>query len=590
MDKAISKKKIEIIAEIANTHQGDPEYALRLANKCIKSGADAVKFQIYFADELLVRNHPRYTHFKKQSFTVNKWTELFISLKNKVKIYADIFGIKAFEIANKSNLDGYKIHSSDLTNKILLDKLNDKKKKYFLSCGGSNLSEIAYAVKTLNKKNIKPILMHGFQAYPTEIADTHLNRIKLLKNIFKDNCDYGYQDHISGSDNMNMIIPQLAIPLGINFIEKHVILKRDKSRIDYYSSVEPADFSNFVKQVRCSEVALGPKNFFKSHSELKYRNEVKKFWVSGSKLKKNSIVKKSDFIMKRVHNNKKNNIFIEEIINKKLKIDLDKETVIDRSFFENHITALIIVRTKSKRLPKKCLKKICGITTIEHCISRVKQSKKIDKIILCTTNNEEDKVLIEIAKKNKIQFHAGENENVLLRMLNALKKQKTDLVIRITGDDILIDPVHLDKTIDYHLKNNNEYTDNKALPSGTEVEIFNKKLLEKIFFLANDSSGTEYLTFYIKNNQNQISTGSLPLDIKIPKKIKLTLDTKKDFKKINFFLNEMKKQNKLFSYSLNDIIIFYNKNKNKFNNEKKKIKGLSVDTNLQWKKILKFQN
>lgn len=590
MDKAIRKKKIEVIAEIANTHQGDPEYALRLANKCIKSGADAVKFQIYFADELLVRYHPRYSHFKKQSFTVNKWNELFNSLKNKVKIYADIFGIKAFEIANKSNLDGYKIHSSDLTNKILLDKLNDKKKKYFLSCGGSNLSEIAYAVKILNKKNIKPILMHGFQAYPTDIVDTNLNRIKLLKDTFKDKCDYGYQDHISGSDNMNMIVPQLAIPLGINFIEKHVILSRYKRRIDYYSSIEPKNFSKFISQVRYSEIALGSNNFFINNNELKYRNEVKKFWVTASKLKKNSIVKKSDFIMKRVHNNQKNNFFLEDIINKRLRVDLDEETVIDKSFFDNNITALIIVRSKSSRLPKKCLKKICGITTIEHCIKRVKQSKKINKIILCTTDNKEDKILIKIAKKNKIQFYAGENENVLLRMLNALKNQKTDLVIRITGDDILIDPEYLDKTIDYHLKQNNEYTDNKELPSGCEVEIFNKKLLEKLFFLANDSSGTEYLTFYIKNNDNQINIGSLPLDIKISKKIKLTLDTKEDFKKINFFLKEMHTQNKTFSYNLIDIINFYNKNKNIFKDKKKKIKGLNVDTDLQWKKILKFQN
>lgn len=590
MDQAVTQKKIEIIAEIANTHQGDMDYAISLAKKCILAGANAVKFQIYFADELLIKDHPKYSHFKKQSFSSNQWFKLFTILKNKIKIYADIFGLKALNIAQNSNLDGYKIHSSDLTNKIILEKFNDKKKKYFLSCGGSNLTEIAYAVRILNRKKIKPILMHGFQAYPTDIDDTNLNRLKLLKEIFKDNCHYGYQDHISGSDNMNMIVPQLAIPLGIGFIEKHVILKRHEKRIDYYSSIEPKNFSKFVYQVRDSETALGTNNYSFSKKELKYRNEVKKFWVAASNLKKNTIVQKKDFVMKRVHNNQINNIFLEDIIKKKLKKDLEEETVIDKSFFENHTTALIIVRTKSKRLPNKCLKKICGITTIEHCINRVKQSKKINKIILCTTDNKEDKVLIKIAKKNKIKFYAGENKNVLLRMLNALKKIKTDLVVRITGDDILIDPTYLDKAIDYHLQKNNEYTDNKELPSGCEVEIFNKKLLEKLFFLANDSSETEYLTFYVKNNKNQINIGSLPLDIKISKKIKLTLDTKKDFKKINSFLNEMNKQNKIFSYSLIDIIDFYNKNKNKFNYEKKKIKGLSVNTDLQWKKILKFQN
>ena len=47
----------EIIAEIANSHQGSPINAEKLALKSLDAGADAVKFQIYFADELLVKNH-----------------------------------------------------------------------------------------------------------------------------------------------------------------------------------------------------------------------------------------------------------------------------------------------------------------------------------------------------------------------------------------------------------------------------------------------------------------------------------------------------------------------------------------------------
>ena len=54
-------------------------------------------------------------------------------------------------------------------------------------------------------------------------------------------------------------------------------------------------------------------------------------------------------------------------------------------------------------------------------------------------------------------------------MLSSIKEIKTDIVVRITGDDILIDPHYLDKTIDYHLKNNLQYTDAK---SGIDTEIF----------------------------------------------------------------------------------------------------------------------
>ena len=586
-----SKKRIEIIAEIANSHNGSPEDAIRLAKECFTIDIDAVKFQIYFADELLTTYHSRYEHFKSQSFSENTWNQLFKDLKTrKKKIYVDTFGLNALNVAQKNHVDGIKIHSSDLNNKVLLDKLKNKKIKYFLSCGGSTIDEIAYAVKIINTNGSKPVLLHGFQAYPTNIEDTHLNRISTLKNIFKDNCEYGYQDHISGDDPMNLTVPQVAIGYGARYIEKHVTLNRKAKGVDYYSSLEPSELKSFTSSVREIERSLGSPAMQFTNTEKKYRLQMKKFWVTNKKIRKNKILKKTDLIMKRIDKPNCNNFFIEDVLGKKILHDVKKETIIKKSFFQNHTTALIVVRTDSKRLPQKSLKKICGITTIEHCIKRVQSSKKVNNIILCTTKLNRDKILSRIAKKNKIDFYAGEIDNVLLRMISAIKQKKTDLVIRVTGDDILIDPYYLDKTIDFHLENNFEYTDNKALPSGTEVEIFNKEILKKIHFLAKDPSGTEYLTFYIKKNLNFFKTGSLKIKEKVHKKLKLTLDTPTDYKIIKSFLEGMHKQNKLFSYTLDDILKFYKQNSKLFKKNKKTIKGLNVNTELEWKKILSYQN
>ena len=65
-------------------------------------------------------------------------------------------------------------------------------------------------------------------------------------------------------------------------------------------------------------------------------------------------------------------------------------------------------------------------------------------------------------------------------------------------------------------------------------------MLEKIFYLAKDTSGTEYLTFYIEKYQNQFNTSSLPLPKNLKSKIRLTIDTKNDFKNVKKFLEEMK--------------------------------------------------
>ena len=89
--------------------------------------------------------------------------------------------------------------------------------------------------------------MHGYQSYPTKVEDTNLNRILLFKKVFKNNCYYGYQDHIAGDDEMSSIIPFVSLSMNINFIEKHVTLNRSDQGVDYYSSIEPDQLKNFLK-------------------------------------------------------------------------------------------------------------------------------------------------------------------------------------------------------------------------------------------------------------------------------------------------------------------------------------------------------
>ena len=134
---------IEIIAEIANAHQGDPAQALALAKAAAKAGCNAVKYQIYRAEEMLVPEHKRYNHFKKQSFSAAIWHELLRESQSLgVKIYADVFGVESFKIALEHNMDGYKVHASDICNTKLLRALDSVKEKVFISTGGCTINEI----------------------------------------------------------------------------------------------------------------------------------------------------------------------------------------------------------------------------------------------------------------------------------------------------------------------------------------------------------------------------------------------------------------------------------------------------------------
>ena len=291
--------------------------------------------------------------------------------------------------------------------------------------------------------------------------------------------------------------------------------------------------------------------------------------------------------MKRPADNDVNCLKFEDLINRKTLENINCKNPINRSSLENRVTALIVARTNSKRLPRKALIKICGITAIEHLINRVKQSKKVNKIILCTTKKKQDRLLEKIAIKNNILCFRGDENNVLKRALDSVKNMKTDLIIRITGDDILVDPHYLDLTVNLHLRKNLQYTDSKKLPSGTEVEVFDYKLLKLIYNLSEDSSGTEYLTYYLDNHKHQFKVGSLNITNNYRDKIRLTLDTKKDLKVIKKFLEKMKSEKKLMNYKLKDIINFYKNNKKLFNNNKINNKRkILINTKFNWEKII----
>ncbi|MDA2915059.1 hypothetical protein MYX77_14095, partial [Acidobacteriia bacterium AH_259_A11_L15] len=84
----------------------------------------------------------------------------------------------------------------------------------------------------------------------------------------------------------------------------------------------------------------------------------------------------------------------------------------------------------------------------------------------------------------------------------------------------------------HHLRVNAEYSDLKALPSGTEVEVFDVELLRDLWTVARDSGGTEYLTAYVVNHRDQFRTTSVPVDEHHSHRWRLTLDTPEDYEVI----------------------------------------------------------
>jgi len=357
-----------------------------------------------------------------------------------------------------------------------------------------------------------------------------------------------------------MTLPLLAIAAGATVVEKHVTLDRSAKGVDYYSSIEPTDFCHFVAEVRKTEVALGlhPEKF--SEAERIYRKTVKKHWVAAYDLPAGKILKPSDLTMKRVPDDGSDIIDLEQIIGRPLLRAIAEEHVIRRSDVRNIAWAIVVARSRSTRLPGKALLDVAGMPALEHLFNRLKQAKLIDRILFCTTSLEEDTSLAQLAISFEISVHRGQVEDVLGRMLGGLDGHNVDVVIRVTGDDILVDPDYIDRGLQHHLDNNLEYSDLKALPSGTEVEFFDVRLLKLIHQFAKDPSGTEYLTYYVTQQSDQFRIGQVPVDECHARPWRLTLDTPEDYKVICNLLEAMRDKGKTLDYRLDDIVEFFQKN------------------------------
>ena len=167
------------------------------------------------------------------------------------------------------------------------------------------------------------------------------------------------------------------------------------------------------------------------------------------------------------------------------------------------ITVIIEARTGSSRLPNKVVAEIEGKPMIFYVIDRIKQIKSVEQIILATTQEENDRILTEIAKQNSIGSFVGDSIDVLDRDYQCALQNNADPIIRITGDCPLIDPDIVEEMLEFYLKNNYDYVSNRInpkYPDGLDVEIYSFNTLQMAAQNAKWSSERELVTTYITKN------------------------------------------------------------------------------------------
>ncbi|MER2171523.1 MAG: NTP transferase domain-containing protein, partial [Psychrobacillus psychrodurans] len=111
------------------------------------------------------------------------------------------------------------------------------------------------------------------------------------------------------------------------------------------------------------------------------------------------------------------------------------------------VLAIIQARMGSTRLPGKILKQVNGKALLAYQLERVGQSKCIDKIVIATTIDQKDEPIVEFCEQYGVDYYRGSENDVLARYYEAAQRFDGDIIVRLTSDCPIIDPVVIDETI-----------------------------------------------------------------------------------------------------------------------------------------------
>lgn len=269
-----------IIAEIGTSHGGSLQKAFELIDAAAEAGADCVKFQWVYADEIL---HPDtgfvklpggtvrlYSSFKSLECSPDFYSRCLEHAHDKGMLFAcSPFGLRSLEQLSAIQPDAIKIASPEVNHVPLLKKcsqlygtvpvilssgvsrLSDIEKAVELIRGGRSISDADEEMRPDSKQPFSPLtLLHCLTFYPAPEEEYNVRCVETLRAIF------GIPTGISDHSTDPVLVPVLSASLGGTIIEKHITLSRKDSGLDDPVALEPEQFAVMVHAVRQASALL----------------------------------------------------------------------------------------------------------------------------------------------------------------------------------------------------------------------------------------------------------------------------------------------------------------------------------------------
>jgi len=306
----ISSESVYFIAEAGVNHNGNIKTAKRLIDAAVESGADAIKFQTFRAEYSVSENQSKtdyqkeatkseenqYEMLKRLELTKEEHKLLIKYCESKEITFLSTPAAHPFNVDLLMDLDvaAIKIGSSDITNRILLERCATCGVPLIISTGMSTLEEIndAYhAIQSINEK-VEVAFLHCVSEYPTELFDTNLRSLRLMKEELE--TPIGFSDH-----TLSLRVPGFAVSAGATIIEKHLTLDRELSGPDHQASLEPSELDEAVSIAREAVKTRGGYQKAPTSNEENMKSEIRRSLHLSRDVKTGEELTKNMLLVKR---------------------------------------------------------------------------------------------------------------------------------------------------------------------------------------------------------------------------------------------------------------------------------------------------
>jgi spore coat polysaccharide biosynthesis protein SpsF len=184
---------------------------------------------------------------------------------------------------------------------------------------------------------------------------------------------------------------------------------------------------------------------------------------------------------------------------------------------------------------------------------RVRAARLCGRVIIATTTQQEDDVIVEICRKEGLECYRGHPQDLLDRHYRAALQFGRETVIKIPSDCPLIDPAVIDKVVGYWFRRDGEFDFVSNLhpatwPDGNDVEIMSFHALEQAWREADRPMEREHTTPFIWERPERFRIGNVTMEGGVDYSMthRFTIDYEADYRLIRAVFEELYPVDRLF--------------------------------------------